>query len=160
MTPKSSAGKRSKSSLDYNQESRIFVARYDSLDAIREFVGQVAKACTFDVKSIYAIELATDEAFTNIVEHAYGGESSQMVECTCQIRDSGLTIILHDCGQAFDPTLVPEPNLDAPLEERETGGLGIYFMKKLMDEVHFSPASKAADGCNTLTMLKRKERPA
>lgn len=144
----------------YTQESRVFVAQYDSLEAVREFVSRSAEYCDFDAKAIYAIELATDEAFTNIVEHAYGGESSQMVECTCQIRTISLTIILHDCGQAFDPTGVPEPNLDAPLEERETGGLGIYFMRKLMDEVHFSPAARDSEGCNTLTMIKHREMRA
>ena len=157
MAPPSTTGSSHESPTNHTQESRVFVAQYDSLEAIREFVSRSAEICDFDTKAIYAIELATDEAFTNIVEHAYGGESSQMVECTCQIRPLSLTIILHDCGQAFDPTAVPEPNLEAPLEERETGGLGIYFMRKLMDEVNFSPAPKNSDGCNTLTMIKHRE---
>jgi anti-sigma regulatory factor (Ser/Thr protein kinase) len=141
-------------------ETKIFVAQYTSLGAVREFVGQAAKECGFDTKTIYAVELATDEAFTNIVEHAYGGESLDWVECTCKITATALIIILHDCGQAFDPTKVSEPDLDAPLEERETGGLGIYLMRKLMDEVHFAPASESKDGCNTLTMIKRQEKAA
>jgi serine/threonine-protein kinase RsbW len=152
------------SSVESPQEkaiaTKIFVAQYDSLGAVREFVGQAAEVCGFDAKNIYAVELATDEAFTNIVEHAYGGESHERVECTCKITTVGLIVILHDCGQAFDPTAVAEPDLTAPLEERETGGLGIYLMRKLMDEVHFAPASETKDGCNTLTMIKRKEKAA
>ncbi len=157
MTPSSQTAGASDSTPHYFNESKIFVAQYISLDALREFVGHAAENCGFDAKAIYAVELATDEAFTNIVEHAYAGESTEMVECTCQIIPIGLAIILHDCGQAFDPTIVAEPNLDAPLEERETGGLGIYFMRKLMDEVYFTPASASGDGCNTLVMIKRKD---
>jgi anti-sigma regulatory factor (Ser/Thr protein kinase) len=127
---------------------------------VREFVSQLAQACGFDSKAVYAVELATDEAFTNIVEHAYGGESNNQVECTCLADEVGLTIILHDCGLAFDPTKVPVPDLKAPLEKRETGGLGIFLMRKLMDEVHFSPATGNHSGCNTLTMIKWKEKAA
>jgi anti-sigma regulatory factor (Ser/Thr protein kinase) len=157
MTPSSSVSGPSGSPPGYSRETKIFLAQFDSLGAVREFVGLAAEACGFDAKGIYAVELATDEAFTNIVEHAYGGESNDWVECTCQASQNSLMIILHDCGQAFDPTGVPEPDLSAPLEERETGGLGIYFMRKLMDEVHFSPAPLNSDGCNTLTMIKRRE---
>jgi serine/threonine-protein kinase RsbW len=160
MAPSSPTAGQVESPPDNINETKIFVAKYDSLVAVREFVGQAAVSCGFDTKTIYAVELATDEAFTNIVEHAYGGESHERVECTCKIGDTGLIIILHDCGQAFDPTMVAEPDLTAPLEERETGGLGIYLMRKLMDEVHFAPASETKDGCNTLTMIKRKEKAA
>jgi anti-sigma regulatory factor (Ser/Thr protein kinase) len=138
--------------------TRSFTARFESLDTVREFVSLAAEEYGLDAKAIYAVELATDEAFTNIVEHAYGGESSEQVECTCEFTVDRLIIILHDCGLPFDPTLVPEPDLDAPLEERETGGLGIFFMRKLMDEVHFSPGSKKTGNCNTLTMIKYKEK--
>lgn len=158
MTSPTAAGKPPGSQSEYARETKVFIAQYESLEAVREFVGQIAETFGFDAKAIYAVELATDEAFTNIVEHAYGGESKELVECTCQTHLMDLTIILHDCGQAFDPTCVPEPDLEAPLEDRETGGLGIYFMRKLMDEVHFTPASETSDGCNTLTMIKRKER--
>ena len=141
----------------YLSLTQRFVAQYDSLDTVRQFVGKAAQDCGFSPRTIYAVELATDEAFTNIVEHAYGGESNDLVEVTCKLHDDSLEIILYDCGEAFDPTTVPEPNLDAPLEERETGGLGIFFMRKLMDEVHFSPAPVDSGGCNTLTLVKRKE---
>ena len=156
MTPSNPPRSLPDPSVEFPPEYRLFVARFTSLDAVREFVGRAARNCGFDAKAIYAVELATDEAFTNIVEHAYGGESDEMVECACQVGQERLTIILHDCGQAFDPTEVAEPNLDAPLEDRETGGLGIYFMRKLMDEVHFTPAPLNSDGCNTLTMIKNK----
>jgi serine/threonine-protein kinase RsbW len=64
-----------------------------------------------------------------------------------------LTVVLRDKGRFFDPTSVPDPDLQANLEDRTGGGLGLYFMRQLMDEVHFefTPGSG-----NLLTMVKRK----
>ena len=159
MSNNSSAGPSSEFSSESHQTKAKFRANFKSLDEIRDFVGQAAENCGFNPKAIYAVQLASDEAFTNIIEHAYGGESNEIIECTCQFDDRALTIILHDCGTAFDPTAIISPDLNAPLADRETGGLGIHFMRKLMDEVHFSPAPTNRDGCNTLTMIKRKEKP-
>jgi anti-sigma regulatory factor (Ser/Thr protein kinase) len=157
MSNFSSAGPSSEISKKPHQTKATFRACFESLDNVRDFVGQSAEEFGFGPKAVYAVQLATDEAFTNIVEHAYGGESDELVECTCRFDELALTIILHDCGLAFDPTAVLGPDLKAPLADREIGGLGIYFMRKLMDEVHFSPAPNNRDGCNTLTMIKRKE---
>jgi anti-sigma regulatory factor (Ser/Thr protein kinase) len=59
-----------------------------------------------------------------------------------------------DHGESFDPSEVPLPNLKADLSERKIGGLGLYLMRKLMDEVHYDADSK--NNRNTLTLIKRK----
>jgi len=100
---------------------------------------------------VYSVQLAVDEACANIIEHAYGGEGNGDIECTCSVRDDRLIVLLSDTGCPFDPRGVPSPNLTAELENRETGGLGVYLMTRMMDEVHFE-----RDGVtNTLTMVKR-----
>jgi len=129
-------------------------ARFDSLLPINEFVTAAAKAAGLNASAVYAVQLAVDEAFTNIIEHAYGGEGHGEIECTCRINFNGLTVILRDHGRPFDPTNVPEPDLTAGLESRQKGGLGIYFMRHLMDEVHFEFSLESG---NVLTMVKRKE---
>ena len=98
--------------------------------------------------------MAVDEACCNIIEHAYGGEGRGDVECSCRVNDEGLTVTLRDRGRPFDPSGVPEPDLQADLEDRDVGGLGLYFMRKLMDEVRFEFTPGAG---NALTMVKRKE---
>jgi serine/threonine-protein kinase RsbW len=158
MTTLTMAGCLPKSTIEKPVKTERYPARYTSLERVREFVGLAAEQCGMEEKTIYQVQLAVDEAFTNIVEHAYSEESDELVECTCQIGEDGLTVILHDCGKAFDPTKVPKPDLNAPLEDRDVGGLGIYFMRKLMDDVRFMPAPVNQDGCNTLTMFKRKEK--
>jgi len=138
----------------------VFSADFGNLDALREFVAAEAIAYGLAPAGVYAVQLAVDEGFTNIVEHAYGGESQNKIECTCQIAGEGLVVTLRDCGKPFNPLAVPEPNLEADLEDREIGGLGLYFIRQLMDEVTFSfiQGDEGQAGCNLLRMVKRKEQ--
>ncbi|MCK4451122.1 MAG: ATP-binding protein [Anaerolineae bacterium] len=131
-----------------------FPGRFDSLVAISEFVIGAAEAAGLGAHAVCAVQMAVDEGCSNIIEHAYGGEGHGTIECTCRIKDDGLTVTLRDHGRPFDPTSVPEPDLHATLEERRCGGLGLYFMRQLMDEVHFE---FTPDSGNVLTMVKRKE---
>jgi len=143
-----------------SKRSVILTAQFENLDRVRDFVAESAEECGLEPAAVYAVQLAVDEAFTNIIEHAYGGESNEKIECTCQIVGEDLEVTLMDCGRPFDPSLVPGPNLDAELQEREVGGLGLYFIFQLMDEVHFSFTRKLElnKNCNLLRMIKRKEK--
>lgn len=136
------------------EQTLTFPGRFDSLAAISEFVARAAEAAGLDARALYQVELAVDEACSNIVEHAYGGEGHGDIEVTCRINSDGLTVMLRDYGRPFDPTGVAPPDLHASLEDRDLGGLGLYFMRQLMDEVHFEFTS---DSGNLLTMVKRKQ---
>jgi anti-sigma regulatory factor (Ser/Thr protein kinase) len=136
-------------------ESVQFIAKFEYLDEIRDFVGKVARRGGFSDKDIYNIQLATDEAASNIIEHAYAGVSNGVLDLSCGLVSDGITIILIDYGESFDPSAVPMPNLKADLSERKIGGLGIFLMRKLMDEVHYEPRK---DGSNVLTMRKRRKQ--
>jgi len=135
-------------------QTLTFPGQYDSLAVISEFVTRAAEAANLDEHGIYAVQMAVDEACCNIIEHAYGGEGRGDVECSCRVNDEGLTVTLRDHGRPFDPSAVPEPDLQAELEDRNVGGLGLYFMRRLMDEVRFE--STPEEG-NSVTMVKRKE---
>lgn len=137
-----------------HSETIIFPGRLASLSAIGEFVSRAAEAAGLDARAVYDVQVATDEACSNIIEHAYGGEGCGAIECTCRINDDGLTVVLRDHGRPFDPSSVPEPNLHTSLEDRNVGGLGLYFVRKLMDEVHFEFTPHSG---NLLTMVKLKE---
>ena len=141
-------------------ETTTYPAQFKSLDKVRACVGRVAKTCGFKPSDVYNVQLAVDEAFTNIIEHAYGGESQDEIDCSCQYKDGALTIILWDRGRSFNPSEVPEPDLDTELENRQIGGLGLYFIHQLMDEVEFTfvPATREKRGYNVLKMVKYKEK--
>ena len=135
-------------------ETLTFPGRFDSLAAISEFVSRAAEAAGLDERAVYAVQMATDEACSNIIKHAYGGEGRGAIECTCRVDDDRLIVMLRDHGRPFDPASVPKPDLNSDLEDRDIGGLGLYFVHKLMDEVcfEFTPGSG-----NLLTMVIRRE---
>ena len=130
-----------------------FAAKFEFLDEIREYVGNIARESGFGKKDIYNIQLATDEAASNIIEHAYENISDGVLELSCSVQDNTIKIILTDHGEPFDPSEIPLPDLKADLSDRKIGGLGIFLMRKLMDEVHYE---SRPDKSNKLTMIKRK----
>jgi serine/threonine-protein kinase RsbW len=130
----------------------VFDANFDNLDEIREIVAEAARQVGFSDKEIYAIQLAADEASSNIIEHAYAGVKGGKLEIDISTSDTKLKIIMRDHGKPFDPASVPEPNVKADLSERKIGGLGMYLMRKLMDEVSYESSPETG---NILTMIKR-----
>ena len=130
-----------------------FPAKFEFLDEIRELVAQVAREGGFSEKVIYSVQLAADEAASNIIEHAYEGISNANLDITCDMLDDMLVITMRDTGKPFDPSKVKQPNLKADLSDRQIGGLGVYLMRKLMDEVSYVSNSKTG---NVLTMTKRR----
>lgn len=133
-------------------ETQDFPGEYRSLEKIANFVRAIAQRAGFDKFAVYSIEMAVDEACSNIIEHAYGGEGEGEIRCTCQVTDKALSITLCDQGKSFDPSQIPPPNLSSDLDERKANGLGMYFIHKWMDEVTYNSAS----GENILKMVKRK----
>ena len=131
-----------------------FSGRFESLAGIRKFVFQAASNAGFDEKEIYAVELAVDEACSNIIEHAYGGEGKGDIECTCNDLNGGLEIILKDDGKPFDPSAVSQPDFSVALEEIKPRGAGLFLIRNMMDDVDFEFLQK--DG-NVLRMVKRKK---
>ena len=129
-----------------------FPAKFEYLDEIRDFVAEIARKGGFADKEVYSLQLAADEAASNIIEHAYNGIADGYLDLACDMQGDNLVIIMRDKGSAFDPSKVKQPNLKADLSERQIGGLGVYLMQKLMDEVRYETTGKG----NTLTMIKRR----
>jgi serine/threonine-protein kinase RsbW len=130
----------------------IFPARFDQLDAIREFICHAADDAGMDESGHCAVEMAVDEACSNVIEHAYDGIKGGDIECTCDCDDHQLTIILRDHGRPFDITAVPSPDISTALEDRRVGGLGVFIIRKLMDDVHYE---RLGDSGNVLTLTHR-----
>jgi anti-sigma regulatory factor (Ser/Thr protein kinase) len=137
----------------YFMPSITYQARFEFLDEIRDMVAETARAGGFSEKTIYSLQLAADEAATNIIEHAYAGVKNASFLVTCEMQGDTLVIVMQDNGKPFDSSAVKEPNLKADLSKRQIGGLGVYLMRKLMDSVHYE-SSKSG---NVLTMTKRRE---
>jgi len=134
------------------RRNKKFPGRFESLETISRFVRQAAEDAGLDEMSVYSVELAVDEACSNIIEHAYGAEGKGEIDCSCIIENDGLTIVIKDKGNPFDPDAVPEVNTQQPLEDRKPGGAGVFLMRKVMDMVRFEFTPEG----NVLTMKKKK----
>jgi anti-sigma regulatory factor (Ser/Thr protein kinase) len=118
-------------------------------------VSRAAEAVGLDQHAHYQVELAVDEACANVVDHAYLGSEPGDMEISCYSYDGAFFIIqVRDWGEGFDPAQVEEPKVDAPLEERSLGGLGLFLVRAVMDWVQFSFDPAAG---NKLLMIKRLE---
>jgi serine/threonine-protein kinase RsbW len=137
-------------------EKREFTVagRYDQVSVACDFVAEGAEEAGFNLDEVFRIQLACDEACTNIIQHAYGGEDVGKISVTWQLDNKTFTIILRDKGRSFDLDAIPQPDLPMKpddIDELKIGGLGVHFMRSLMDEIHFdSDHSKG----NTLIMVK------
>ncbi len=124
--------------------------RYRNVPVITSFVAEAAAAAGLDEAGIYHCQMAVDEACTNIIEHAYGGEDIGDIEVTCTIEPGVCRIQVVDHGQPFDPQSVPTPSFDGPIEELKPGGIGLHLMRQFMDVVRFEFGPEG----NTLLLVK------
>jgi len=113
----------------------------NNLAIIREFVENIARESGFSNEIVSKISLAVDEACTNVIKHAYKFSPDREIKILTQFNDSKLTIRITDSGDKFDPNLIPEPNLKEYHKQKKVGGLGMFLMKKLMDEVQYHTLS-------------------
>lgn len=124
----------------------------ENLALIREFVGSVALQAGLDQKDVGKLELAVDEACANVIEHAYGHDTTKEVIIRAALDEDTLRIDVEDTGRGFDPNSVLQEEIEQLIEKRRTGGLGMRLMKTLMDEVRYEiePGKK-----NELHMMKK-----
>lgn len=121
------------------------------LHAIADFVEQSCATWVKEARTLYHIQLAIDEACSNIFEHAYGGQAGRL-EIEIRGTRQQLTLQLRDWGRPFDPDSVPPPDPDLSLEERPIGGLGVHLIRQIMDQVTYRFDSEMG---NTLILKKR-----
>lgn len=132
-------------------ETLTLTATLDALARINVFITAAAEQSHLDERAMWQVQLAVDEAATNIIQYAYDPDNPGDITIGWRVDANRFVVFLRDHGRTFDPQQVAPPDLESPLEERQVGGLGIYLMTQLMDEIHFDFDPK--DG-NVLTMVK------
>jgi serine/threonine-protein kinase RsbW len=132
--------------------TKHFNCSLNNLETICDFVTHCATEAGLNESEVYAVQLAVDEASTNIIEHGYGEECPSRIDITCEKFEDGIKVVIYDDAEPFDPTSIPEPDINVSLDDIKPRGLGIYLMRKMMDEVHHK---SSPDRGNTLIMIKR-----
>jgi len=135
--------------------SKKVQARLENLQELLRRVSACAEAQGFSRKRIQEIELVTEEALVNIFQHAYLEGESGDVEIHCEGGGGGVLILtLRDTGNPFEIQTFPQPNLKAPVSERKIGGLGVFLIRKLTDNLEY----RREGNQNVLTLAFREAR--
>ncbi len=126
-------------------------AEEENLPQLLEFMRTRIHDGGFDDGTAGKLELAVEEMLVNVVHYAYP-ESSGTVSIAAGGNDAGAFVIeISDRGIPFDPLAAPEADTSASIEDRAIGGLGIYFMRKVVHDVRY----RREDGRNILTLIMR-----
>jgi anti-sigma regulatory factor (Ser/Thr protein kinase) len=124
------------------------------LAAIGEAADEIASFCAnhgVPPPAIGHLNLSLDEAMTNTIAYGWPEGGEHEIALTLSVSGGAVVVEVADDGRAFDPLQVPPPDLDSDLESRPIGGLGVHFIKTLMDDVTY----RREGGRNILTMRKR-----
>ncbi|NJP05413.1 MAG: ATP-binding protein [Chloroflexaceae bacterium] len=142
-----------------NNDNVQVPASFDSLSSIRTYVMQAASAAGLEHKRAYRLQLAVDEIATNVVTHGGGSEQPDAyIRVSHEITDECLTIVLEDNSHPFDPTQQTlASDINAPLEERPIGGLGVYLALKNVDTFTYKYANQ--HNRNILVMYRQTPPP-
>lgn len=99
----------------------------------------------------FAVNVSVDELLTNTISYGYEDGGRHRIEMTVRMENGVLVVELSDDATPYDPTGAPHPDIDAPIEARPIGGLGVHFVRQLMDGFRY----RRSGGRNIVTLTKR-----
>lgn len=139
--------------MDQTDNYRRLLVRNDvkELFRITDFLEQLWKDWNLPVKLMYSINLVLEEAISNIIFYAFDDTLVHLIGLEFRLENDTLSMILIDGGKPFDPTQKEDPDTSLSVEDRPIGGLGIFLIKKMMNEVRY----ERINGKNQLIMIKK-----
>ena len=128
------------------------VMRNDTADILlmAEFIDGLCEKYQLPMDIGFSLNLALEEAVANVMKYAYPEGEVHDIVLSVKLTDNRLMFKLIDTGKPFDPTIVPDADVNLSAEERQIGGLGIFLVRQIMDSVEY----RRIDGKNILTMIK------
>jgi serine/threonine-protein kinase RsbW len=121
-----------------SRENKLVVkSRTENLSVIRNFIAASAEQAGMSKEELNDIILAVDEACTNIIKHAYNSVPDGEIIITIDRKGRKFTVTIIDYGKNFEPEIVKKPDIQEYYRQKKVGGLGMYLMKTLMDEVKY-----------------------
>lgn len=131
---------------------RTFAADVGKMNEVQDFVSECIKTDGADEMTVMQIALAVEEVFVNIASYSYPDSEGDAEVTVERLADPpAIRITFEDSGIPFDPLNAPQPDVNLPAEERPIGGLGIFLVRELMDDVSY----RYENGKNILAFEKR-----
>lgn len=134
------------------ESRRLTRAAY--LESLRDFRAFLRDHCAglpgIDDEALYDLQLAVDEACTNIITHGYAGMNPGSIILEIESVPGMINISLTDFGRSFEPENAAIPDVHAPIEQREEGGFGLFFIRQSVDRMDY----RVTEDGNTMTFIK------
>lgn len=121
------------------------------LRRVASFVDELGDEFALDGELLMNLNLVLEEMVTNIINYAYPQPTEDAIELKAESDGKEIVLTLADRGVAFDPTMRGDLNTDVNPAEREIGGMGIFMVKNIMNQVTY----QRLDGRNLVTMVKK-----
>ena len=133
------------------EKSIILANDVSEISKLVAFVEEVGETLELAPDVVFNLNLVLEEAVVNVINYAYPKEEHQYIYLSAHLHDGSIVFVLTDTGKEFDPTLAPEADINLSADEREIGGLGIFLIRQIMNEVKY----ERIDGKNVLTLGKK-----
>ena len=133
------------------EKSIILVNDISEISNLNEFVEEIGNELSLAPDVVFNLNLVLEEAVVNVINYAYPKDEHQSIYLSATLHDGSIVLILTDTGKEFDPTMAPDVDITLSADEREIGGLGIFLIRQIMNEVKY----ERIDGKNVLTLEKK-----
>jgi anti-sigma regulatory factor (Ser/Thr protein kinase) len=133
------------------EKSIILANDISEISKLNEFVEEIGNEFSLTPDVVFNVNLVLEEAIVNVINYAYPKEKHESIYLSAQLHEGSIVFVLTDTGMQFDPTKAPEADITLSLEERPIGGLGIFLIRQIMNEVSY----ERIDGKNVLTLSKK-----
>jgi anti-sigma regulatory factor (Ser/Thr protein kinase) len=127
------------------------VNRLEEIERLATAVEAFGAAHNLPDSVVFALNLSLDEVVTNVISYAYADLREHPIDVRLRMSGDSVDAEVIDDGRPFNPIDVPAPDLDAPIEERRIGGLGVHLVREMMDTLEY----ERLHGHNVLRLSKR-----
>ncbi|UJF34105.1 ATP-binding protein [Paenibacillus hexagrammi] len=140
-----------------NHVSIILSNQIEELKRLEAFMGKLSSDWEIDDRASYQMQLALDELVTNTILYGFAelGSADSLIQIDVVRMDEGWELRITDSGIPFNPLLRDAPDLELGIEQRGIGGLGIHFVRQVMDQIVY----ERVESRNVLTMKKLRQLP-
>ena len=133
------------------EKSIILANDISEISRLNEFIEEIGNEFSLAPDVIFNLTLVLEEAVVNVINYAYPKEEHESIYLSARMHDGSIVLVLTDTGKEFDPTAAPEADVTLSAEDRQIGGLGIFLIRQIMNEVKY----ERIEGKNVLTLEKK-----
>lgn len=133
------------------EKSIVLANEISEISRLNGFIEEIGEEFGLTPDVVFNLNLVLEEAVVNVINYAYPKEDHQWIYLSAKLQDGTIILVLTDTGKEFDPTMAPETDITLSADEREIGGLGIFLIRQIMNEVKY----ERIDGKNVLTLEKK-----